>query len=71
MRDIDRVIEFIRRDSRIPPVHKQVLIDRIEQPPTRQELDAAARIVYPHVFESNPIETAAEIIGAIPVKERG
>jgi len=42
MRDIDRLIEFIQECDRIPPVHKRVLINRIESPPTREELDRAA-----------------------------
>jgi hypothetical protein len=29
-RDVDRVIEFIRAQDYIPPVHRQVMIDRIE-----------------------------------------
>jgi len=45
MRDIDRIIQFVRDDDRIPPVHRQVLITRIERPPTQHELDAARRIV--------------------------
>lgn len=47
MRDIDRIIEAVKDHPNIPPVHKQVLISRIEVPPTRAELDAAAAIVYP------------------------
>ena len=47
MRDIDVVIEAVRNHPNIPPVHKQVLISRIEVRPTRAELDAAAAIVYP------------------------
>jgi hypothetical protein len=47
MRDIDRVIQFIRDDDGIPPIHKQVLIARIEVPPTPNELADAQEIVNP------------------------
>jgi hypothetical protein len=47
VRDIDRIIRAIEEDDRIPPVHKRVLINRIEPPPTREELDRAQAEVYP------------------------
>lgn len=47
MRDIDWIIQAIEQDGRIPPVHKRVLINRIEPVPTRDELDRARAEVYP------------------------
>lgn len=46
MRDIDRIIRAVEEDNRIPPVHKRVLINRIEPEPTRAELDRAAAEVH-------------------------
>jgi len=48
-RDVDRVIEFIRAQDYIPPVHRQVMVDRIEGsgPPTPDELERAKGKVYP------------------------
>lgn len=48
-RDIDRIIKYVREQSYIPPVHRQVIIDRIEGngEPSREELDIAAAKVYP------------------------
>ena len=46
MRDIDRIIRAVEEDDRIPPVHKRVLINRIELLPTQAELDQAAAEVY-------------------------
>jgi hypothetical protein len=44
-RDIDRIIEYVRNLDRwfIPPVHRQVIINRIEGdgPPTDEELARA------------------------------
>lgn len=53
-RDVDTVINFIRQQSYIPPVHKQVMISRLDTPPTREELDEAKAIVYPDVKNPDP-----------------
>ncbi len=47
MRDIDYLINFIKTSERFPPVIKQVLINRIDQEPTREELEQARLQVYP------------------------
>lgn len=47
MRDVDEIMQKIREHPRIPPVHKQVMLARLDPPPTQEELDAARRIVYP------------------------
>lgn len=49
MRHIDEILEAVRNHPHIPPVHKQVLISRIEPEPTREELDRASAQVYPFV----------------------
>ncbi len=41
-RDIDRLLEHINGLEWLPPIHRQVLINRIEPPPTQGELDCAA-----------------------------
>lgn len=41
MRDIDRIIEAVREHPYISPVHKQVLINRIEPNPTHEEIERA------------------------------
>lgn len=47
-RDVDRVIDFIRSRDEIPPVHRQVMIDRVEGsgPPSDAELERAAAKVH-------------------------
>ncbi len=47
MRDIDRLIDYVKDSEWFPPVHRQVLINRIEVPPTADELERAAAQVYP------------------------
>lgn len=46
-RVIDRVIDFVRALDYIPPVQRQVIVNRLDQPPTREELDRALAQVYP------------------------
>lgn len=53
-RDVDTIIEFIRRQDYIPPVHRQVLVNRIDPPPTQAELDRAKEQVYPNVRNNDP-----------------
>jgi hypothetical protein len=49
MRDVDRIIAAVEADSAISPVQKRVLINRIDPPPTREELDRAKRdLGYPY-----------------------
>jgi hypothetical protein len=51
-RDIDRVIEYVRdleRERFLPPVMAQVIVDRLDQAPTQDELDHARQKVYPSV----------------------
>lgn len=48
-RDIDRVIELVRQQDYIPPVHLQVIINRIDAgPPSAGELVRATEQVYPN-----------------------
>lgn len=47
MRYIDEIIKAIQEHPRITPVHKQVLIDRVEKLPTQEEISQAAKKVYP------------------------
>jgi hypothetical protein len=47
MRDIDAILDAVRREDRIPPVIKQVLINRIEPRPTPEEIERARQQVYP------------------------
>jgi hypothetical protein len=44
-RDIDRIIDFIREDSRIPPIIKIVLENRLDYEPSKYELETA-RMIY-------------------------
>lgn len=53
-RDVDRIIEYVRSVDYIPPVLKQVLVNRIDPPPTRDELDRAHEQVYPNVRNNDP-----------------
>lgn len=53
-RDVDTVIAFIRNQSYIPPVHRQVMVNRLENPPSKEELDEAKAIVYPDVKNVDP-----------------
>jgi hypothetical protein len=42
-RDIDRLLDYVRDLDWLPPVHRQVVINRIDAgPPTQEELDRAA-----------------------------
>ena len=71
MRDIDRIIKFVEDDDRIPPVHKRVLINRIEPEPTRAELDRAKVDVYgpEHAFRSlNGAARCVAVIGLLSVE---
>lgn len=47
-RDIDRILDYVRNADYIPPVHRQVIVNRIEGdgPPTREELNRAHEQVY-------------------------
>lgn len=45
MRDIDEVIDFVKASDRFSPVHTQVIINRLNPPPTQRELDEARRQV--------------------------
>lgn len=42
MRYIDDIIHAVKEHPGIAPIHKQVIIDRIEKPPTHEELEVAA-----------------------------
>lgn len=53
-RDVDTIIEFIKNQNYIPPVHRQVMIDRLENPPDREELDRAKNKLYPDVKNVDP-----------------
>lgn len=45
MRWIDEIIRAVEDHPHISPVHKRVLINRIEQEPTQAELDLAVQQV--------------------------
>lgn len=53
-RDVDTIIEFIKTQKYIPPVHRQVIISRLETAPTQEELDVAKAIVYPEIKHPDP-----------------
>lgn len=53
-RDVDRVLDFIRTQAYIPPIHRQVMLDRLEKPPTNLELEAAKKKLYPEVKNLDP-----------------
>lgn len=53
-RDVDTIIEFVRKQSYIPPVLRQVMIGRLDPAPTREEIDAAKAIVYPDIKHEDP-----------------
>jgi hypothetical protein len=48
-RDIDRVIEYVReleRERFLPPIMAQVIVNRLDPPPSPEELDRAKAEVY-------------------------
>lgn len=49
-RDVDRIIEFVNEITDIPPVYKRVLVNRIDPPPTQEELERARLEVYPNAL---------------------
>lgn len=53
-RDVDTVIEFIRRQNYIPPVLRQVMVSRLDPAPLQEEIEAAKAIVYPEVKHTDP-----------------
>jgi hypothetical protein len=46
-RDVDRVIDYINGLDYIPPVHRRVMVNRLDPRPTQAEIDRAAAEVYP------------------------
>jgi hypothetical protein len=44
-RDIDRVIEYVNGLLELPPVMKRVIINRLNDPPTPEELERAKQEV--------------------------
>lgn len=47
-RSIDRLLDYVRDLEWMPPIHRQVVINRIDAgEPTREELDRAKAQVYP------------------------
>jgi hypothetical protein len=52
-RDVDRVIDYIRnleRERFLPPVMAQVMVDRLNSPPTDEEIERASRTVRARVL---------------------
>jgi hypothetical protein len=48
-RDVDRVIDYVReleRERFLPPVMAQVMVDRLDPPPTGAEIEQAAKKVH-------------------------
>jgi hypothetical protein len=68
-RDIDRVLDFIRLESAIPPIHRLVLIKRCEVPPTPEELEAARTELYDALLGSAEASSARQEAGgtALPI----
>lgn len=50
-RDVDRVIDYIKTIDDIPPVHRQIMINRLDPPPSKEELALACEQVYPSTQE--------------------
>lgn len=46
-RDVDAIIDYVKRQTHIPPIHRQILINRIDPEPTLEEIDRASDQVYP------------------------
>jgi len=46
-RDVDRVMDYVHHMLDVPPVHRQVMLNRLDPPPTQEELDRAREQVYP------------------------
>lgn len=46
-RDVDRIILYVREQTDIAPVQRQVMVNRLDPPPTQEELDRASAQVYP------------------------
>lgn len=61
-RDVDRVIDFIRAQEQIPPVHRQVMVDRVEGrgEPDAVELERARAKVYPDEPARSELDGATE-----------
>jgi len=55
VRDIDRIIQLVREEEQIAPIHRQVIITRIEKLPTQEEIAAARSIVYPESADTAPL----------------
>lgn len=53
-RDVDTVIAFINNQSYIPPIHRQVMVNRLENPPSQRELDEAKASLYPDIKNMDP-----------------
>jgi hypothetical protein len=43
VRDIDEIIAAVNRHPYISPIHKRVLVNRIEPNPTHEEIERARR----------------------------
>lgn len=53
-RDVDTIIEFIKTQKYIPPVHRQVMVNRLQNAPSTEELEAAKAQVYPEIKNPDP-----------------
>lgn len=61
MRDIDRLQEYVRNCEYIRgPVIRQVLVNRLENPPTQEELDVASEQLYGNAVSILESATVAE-----------
>lgn len=52
MRDVDRVINYIRFCDFLSPIEQQIMINRLESAPSQLELDRARLQVHPSPFSS-------------------
>lgn len=53
-RDVDVIIAHIKSLNHIPPIHRQVMANRLDPPPTQAELDEARQTLYPAVKNLDP-----------------
>jgi hypothetical protein len=66
-RDVDRVIEYVlelERERFLPPVMAQVMVERLDPAPTRDEIERAATVVRGR--EDRAGDDADAVAGSMP-----
>lgn len=53
-RDIDTIINYVKGLDYIPPVMKQVIVNRLDPPPSKTEIETAKEQVYPTIKNNDP-----------------